>query len=296
MEKLIVITGPTASGKTGIAVEMAARLNGEIISADSRQVYRRMDIGTGKDLSEYGDVPYHLIDICEPGTRYNLYQYVRDFHKSLRDIVSRGKQPVLCGGTGLYLETVISGVRLPEVPENPELRKRYEGETLERLTEILRSYKSLHNTTDVDSVKRAVRAIEIEEYYRDHPEEARQARKETATPVPHKLFLVDVSREERRKRISLRLDKRLEEGMVEEVKGLLDEGISPEDLIYYGLEYKYVTLYLIGSLTFEEMKRLLEIEIHKFAKRQMTWFRGMERRGFTFTRITPGEDFSALLT
>lgn len=287
MKELVVITGPTASGKTRIAVEAARRLDGEIISADSRQVYRRMDIGTGKDLSDYGEIPYHLIDICEPGTKYNLYRYVRDFHKCFEDILSRGKTPILCGGTGLYLETVLSGVRLPEVPANPSLRRELEGKSLESLTEILAGYKTLHNTTDVDSVKRAVRAIEIEEYYLAHPDEARQTRKETATPLPHSLYIVDVTREERRARISRRLEERLRQGMIEEVKGLLAEGIAPEDLIYYGLEYKYVTLFLTGELTLEEMKQRLEIEIHKFAKRQMTWFRGMERRGFSFIHIDP---------
>lgn len=283
---LTVITGPTASGKTRIAVEIARKTDGEIISADSRQVYRRMDIGTGKDLDEYGEIPVHLIDICEPGTRYNLYQYVKDFHSCLEDIYKRGKHPIVCGGTGLYLETVLSGVRLPEVPADESLRSELSNKTLEELTVILKGYKTLHNTTDVDSVKRAVRAIEIEEYYLKHPEEAKQAKRESATPLPHKLYLVDISREERRRRISLRLDQRLKDGMVDEVKGLLDEGIAPEDLIYYGLEYKYVTLYLIGELTYQEMHDRLEIEIHKFAKRQMTWFRGMERRGFSFSKIS----------
>lgn len=285
MSSIIAVTGPTASGKTALAVSIARSLNGEIISADSRQVYRRMDIGTGKDLDEYGDIPYHLIDICEPGTKYNLHRYVADFHRVLEDIVSRGRQPILCGGTGLYLETVLSGVRLPDVPANPELRASLESLPLSRLAEILKSYKTLHNSTDIDSVKRAVRAIEIEEYYLSHPDEAKAASRSEAVPLPHKLFLIDISRDLRRNRISQRLESRLRQGMIEEVKGLLDEGIPPEDLIYYGLEYKYVTLYLTGRMSFPEMKERLEIEIHKFAKRQMTWFRGMERRGFSFSKI-----------
>ena len=285
MTPIIAITGPTASGKTSLAVSIARQTGGEIISADSRQVYRRMDIGTGKDLSEYGDIPYHLIDICEPGTKYNLHRYIQDFHRVLADILSRGRQPILCGGTGMYLETVLSGIRLPDVPSDPALRKSLEGKSLQQLTEILSGYKHLHNTTDVDTAQRAVRAIEIEEYYLRHPEEAREASRATATPLPHKLFLVDISRDKRRKRISERLESRLNEGMVDEVKGLLEEGIPAEDLIYYGLEYKYVTLFLIGRLSFEEMKSRLEIEIHKFDKRQMTWFRGMERRGFSFLKV-----------
>lgn len=285
MREIIAVTGPTACGKTALAVSIARQTDGEIISADSRQVYRRMDIGTGKDIEEYGDVPYHLIDICEPGTKYNLHRYVRDFHKALDDITSRGKQTILCGGTGLYLETVLSGVRLPDVDPNPTLRKSLEGKSLEELTEILRTYKTLHNTTDIDSAQRAIRAIEIEEFYHTHPDEAREASRATATPLPHRLILIDISRDMRRKRISQRLETRLADGMVDEVKSLLKEGIPPEDLIYYGLEYKYVTLFLIGELTLEEMKRLLEIEIHQFAKRQMTWFRGMERRGFTFLKV-----------
>lgn len=285
MKDIIAVTGPTASGKTALAVAIARQTGGEIISADSRQVYRRMDIGTGKDLAEYGDVAYHLIDICEPGTRYNLHRYVKDFHAALEDIRSRGRQPILCGGTGLYLETVLSGVKLPDVPANQALRESLKGKTLDQLTEILKGYKTLHNTTDVDSCQRAIRAIEIEEFYRENPEQARQASRLTATPLPHRLLLVDISREERRRRISARLDARLREGMVEEVKGLLQEGIPAEDLIYYGLEYKYVTLFLIGRLSYEEMCSRLEIEIHQFAKRQMTWFRGMERRGFSFSKI-----------
>ena len=282
-KKIIAVTGPTASGKTRRAVEMARRLDGEIISADSRQVYRRMDIGTGKDLEEYGEIPYHLIDICEPGEKYNLYQYIRDFRKVLADIEERGKQPILCGGTGLYLETALSGVELPEVPANPELRNRLEGKSIEELTEILKRYKQLHNTTDIDTAKRAIRAIEIEEYYLAHPEVATKTRRGEVKPLEHELYLVEISRDERRRRISERLVKRLDEGMVEEVQGLLDEGIPAENLIYYGLEYKYVTLYLTGAMTYEEMKSRLEIEIHKFAKRQMTWFRGMRKRGFQFS-------------
>lgn len=285
MKDIIAVVGPTASGKTSLAVRIARQTDGEIISADSRQVYRRMDIGTGKDLEEYGEIPYHLIDICEPGTKYNLHRYVNDFHEALADIRSRGRQPILCGGTGLYLETVLCGVKLPFVPADESLRKSLEGKSLEELTQILSEYKSLHNTTDVDSCKRAIRAIEIEEYYRRHPEEARAASRATATPHPHRLLLIDIPRDLRRKRISERLEARLNQGMVEEVKSLLQEGIPAEDLIYYGLEYKYVTLYLIGQLSFEEMKSRLEIEIHKFAKRQMTWFRGMERRGFSFSKI-----------
>lgn len=279
-KKIIAITGPTACGKTSYAVNLAKEIDGEIISADSRQVYRRMDIGTGKDLVEYGDVPYHLIDICEPGTRYNLHQYLKDFSAARTDIESRGKQVILCGGTGLYLESALSGISTPDVPQNPSLRLELANYSLEQLTELLRSYKTLHNTTDVDNCKRAIRAIEIEEYYRNHPEEAEKARKEKAEPLKSEILVLNISRELRRQRISERLDRRLKEGMIEEVQGLLNEGISAENLIYYGLEYKYVTMYILGQLTFQEMHDRLEIEIHKFAKRQMTWFRGMERRGF----------------
>lgn len=277
--ELIVITGPTASGKTAKGVSVARALNGEIISADSRQLYRGMDLGTGKDLDEYGkDVRYHLIDIAPAGYKYNLYEYLRDYATAYDDIVGRGKMPVLVGGTGLYVESVLNGLRLPEVPENRELRQSLEGKPLEELTRILASMKTLHNVTDVDTVKRAVRAIEISTYYSEHPEKASQTE---PSPLRRAVLVgVDISREQRRSRISRRLRSRLDEGMVDEVRKLLEAGIKPEDLIYYGLEYKYLTLYLTGALSFDEMVSQLEIAIHQFAKRQMTWFRGMERRGF----------------
>lgn len=276
--RLLVITGPTASGKTSRAVDVATAFDGEIISADSRQVYRGMDIGTGKDLAEYGDVPYHLIDICPAGYKYNLYEYLRDFASAYESVLSKGRLPVLCGGTGLYVESVISGLRLPEVPENRALRESLAGKSLEELTSILASMKSLHNVTDVDSCKRAIRAIEIQRYYHDNPEKA-----VTTVPRPMEnvtLVGVDIDRESRRKRITDRLKARLDEGMVDEVRSLLDSGVAAEDLIYYGLEYKYVTSYLIGDMTYDGMVSALEIAIHQFAKRQMTWFRGMERRGY----------------
>ena len=275
---LITVLGPTACGKTQLAVALADRVGGEILSADSRQVYRGMDIGTGKDLADYNTgghvIPYHLIDIAEPGSKYNVYEFQSDFLKAYRDVVSRGVQPIMCGGTGLYLESVLRGYRLIPVPENPELRKSLEGKTLAELTEILKGYKTLHNTTDVDTCKRAIRAIEIEECYRNTPVEAGQF------PDIRSLNIgVDISRELRRERISRRLEKRLQEGMIDEVKGLLDRGIPAEDLIYYGLEYKYVTLYVTGQLEYKYLLQELEVAIHQFAKRQMTWFRGMERRG-----------------
>lgn len=278
--KIITIVGPTASGKTGRAVDVAKALSGEIISGDSRQVYRGMDLGTGKDLDEYGDVPYHLIDICKAGEKYNLHRYLQDFNIVLKDIESRGSQPILCGGTGMYVEAALSGIVMPEVPENKELRERLSAEPLDGLIEILKGYKVLHNVTDVDTVKRAIRAIEIEEFYLQHPEEALKADRNSATPLDSVIIGVDVPRDVRRARISERLHKRLDVGMVDEVKGLIDSGIDPEDLIYYGLEYKYLTLHVIGKLSYEEMKSQLEIAIHQFAKRQMTWLRGMERRGF----------------
>ncbi|WP_279209375.1 tRNA (adenosine(37)-N6)-dimethylallyltransferase MiaA [Bacteroides nordii] len=278
--ELITILGPTASGKTPFATALAAELNTEIISADSRQIYRGMDLGTGKDLADYTingrEIPYHLIDIVEPGYKYNVFEYQRDFLKAYETIKQKGCLPVLCGGTGMYLESVLKGYRLMPVPENPELRTRLADKSLETLTGILQQYKTLHNSTDVDTVKRAIRAIEIEEYYAKHPIAEREF------PQLNSLIIgVDIDRDLRREKISRRLRQRLDEGMVDEVKQLLAQGIKAEDLIYYGLEYKFLTLYAIGKLTYEEMFAQLETAIHQFAKRQMTWFRGMERRGFT---------------
>ena len=275
---LITILGPTASGKTTFAANLAARLDSEIISGDSRQVYRRMDIGTGKDLADYEvngkKIPYHLIDIAEPGYKYNVFEFQRDFLNAYQDISERGKMPILCGGTGLYIESVLKGYKLLPVPENKELRERLQNYSLIELTEMLKSYKTLHNTTDVDTVKRAIRAIEFEEYYQSQPKDV------SAFPQINSVIIgVDIDREERRRKISARLRSRLDEGMVDEVRAILDSGVSPEDMIYYGLEYKYLTNYIIGNLTYEQMVGELEIAIHQFAKRQMTWFRGMERRG-----------------
>lgn len=274
---LFVVTGPTASGKTSKAVALAESIGGEIISADSRQLYRRMDLGTGKDLEEYGDVPYHLIDICEPGYKYNLFEYLRDYQIAAEGIKQRGKPIVLCGGTGLYVETVLKGIQLPPVPENRELRTSLEGKSLTELTNILMQYKTLHNTTDVDTEKRAIRAIEIQEYYHNNPH---IEEKTEPHPIKNAVVIgVDIDRESRRERITRRLLTRLEDGMVDEVRKLIDEGVAPDDLIYYGLEYKYLTKYVVGELPYDDMVRQLEIAIHQFAKRQMTWFRGMERRG-----------------
>lgn len=275
---LFVITGPTASGKTAKAVALAKHIDGEIISADSRQLYRRMDLGTGKDLDEYDNIPYHLIDICEPGYKYNLFEYLRDYQQTVDDIKGRGKSAILCGGTGLYVESVLKGIQLPPVPENKSLRESLENKSLDDLTEILKQYKTLHNTTDIDTAKRAIRAIEIQEYYHNNPQlEA----KTEPHPIENAVIIgMDIDRETRRERISHRLRTRLENGMVEEVKSLLEYGVHPDDLIYYGLEYKFLTKYVIGELSYNEMINQLEIAIHQFAKRQMTWFRGMERRGF----------------
>lgn len=286
MEKtaMIVITGPTASGKTRRAVDVARAIGGEIISADSRQVYKGMDLGTGKDLEEYEGVPVHLIDICPAGYKYNLYEYLRDFQAAYKSITSRGRMPVLCGGTGLYVESVLKGLRLPEVPENPALRNDLSGKTLEELTGILAGMKQLHNITDVDTCKRAIRAIEIQKYYEEHPEEAVAVK---PSPMRNVVVVgVDISRDDRRARISRRLDTRLADGMVDEVRHLLNQGVSADDLIYYGLEYKYLTLYVTGKMDYAAMHDELETAIHQFAKRQMTWFRGMERRGFPISWLS----------
>ena len=280
MQKMITILGPTASGKTPVAARLAAEIGGEIISADSRQVYRRMDIGTGKDLEDYGSVPYHLIDICEPGTKYNLFEYQQDFYDVYQQIRSRGAVPILCGGTGLYIEAVLKGYHLSPVPQNQALRDSLEGKSLHELSQMLADLKAktgsnMHNTTDVDSCQRAIRAIEIETYNLEHPTPRREL-----PPVDSVIIGIDIDRELRREKITRRLKARLDHGMVEEVRALLDEGIPAEDLIYYGLEYKFLTEYLTGQLSYDEMFQRLEIAIHQFAKRQMTWFRGMERRGF----------------
>ena len=276
---LIAILGPTASGKTPFAAALAAELNTEIISADSRQIYRGMDLGTGKDLADYTingkHIPYHLIDIVSPGYKYNVFEFQRDFLSAFNQIKQKGDLPIMCGGTGMYLESVLKGYKLMPVPENHLLREELAGKSLEELTGILSQYKSLHNSTDVDTAKRAIRAIEIEAYYKEHPVDKREF------PELNSLIIgINIDRELRREKISKRLKQRLDEGMIDEVKQLLNQGISPEDLIYYGLEYKYLTLHAIGQLTYQEMFEQLEIAIHQFAKRQMTWFRGMERRGF----------------
>ena len=295
---MITILGPTASGKTSLAAALASHINGmdssmwsgdthgaEIISADSRQVYRGMDIGTGKDLEDYTVggklIPYHLIDICDAGTKYNLFQYQQDFYDAYQDITHRGVLPILCGGTGLYIESVLKGYHLSPVPQNPALRSSLEGKTLVELTDMLVDLKAkngsnMHNRTDVDTAQRAIRAIEIETYNLEHPMPEREL------PAVDSLVIgVSIDRDARRDKITRRLKQRLENGMVEEIKGLLDRGIPAENLLYYGLEYKFITEYVIGKTSYEEMLRGLEIAIHQFAKRQMTWFRGMERRGFT---------------
>lgn len=284
---LLAVIGPTASGKTAFAVRLALALGGEVISADSRQVYRGMDIGTGKDLEEYvvegQQVPCHLVDIVEAGYKYNVFEYQADFLRVWEDCRRRGVVPVLCGGSGLYVEAVLKGYKLLAVPVNGELRASLEGMPLPELAARLATYKKLHNTTEIDTPKRAIRAIEIEEYYRTHPYE------EKDFPQLRPLIVgVEVSREVRRERITRRLHERLEQGMVEEVRQLLDSGVAPEDLIYYGLEYKYLTLYLTGKLSYDAMVEQLNVAIHQFAKRQMTWFRKMEREGFEIRWLDAG--------
>lgn len=287
MYDLLAVIGPTASGKTAFAVRLALALGGEVISADSRQVYRGMDIGTGKDLEEYvvegQQVPCHLVDIVEAGYKYNVFEYQADFLRVWEDCRRRGVVPVLCGGSGLYVEAVLKGYKLLAVPVNEELRASLEGVPLPELAARLATYKKLHNTTEIDTPKRAIRAIEIEEYYRTHPYE------EKDFPQLRPLIVgVEVSREVRRERITRRLHERLEQGMVEEVRQLLDSGVAPEDLIYYGLEYKYLTLYLTGKLSYDAMVEQLNVAIHQFAKRQMTWFRKMEREGFEIRWLDAG--------
>ena len=278
--QLITILGPTASGKTPFAAALADRLDTEIISADSRQIYRGMDIGTGKDLADYTvagkPVPYHLIDICDPGYKYNVFEYQHDFFRAYEEIRQKGKLPILCGGTGMYIEAVLKGYKLLDVPQNPELRESLKEKSLPELELILATYKVLHNKTDVDSAQRAIRAIEIEEFYKVQSPEANEY-----DPIDSLIIGINIDRELRREKISRRLRARLDEGMVDEVKRIIESGVKPDDLIYYGLEYKFLTLYIIGELSYEEMVSQLEIAIHQFAKRQMTWFRGMERRGCT---------------
>lgn len=279
---IVCVLGPTASGKTRYAVDLARRMGAEILSADSRQVYRGMDIGTGKDLDEYGDVPYHLIDIVDAGTKYDIYQYQRDFERAYRDIIQRGKRAIICGGSGLYIEAACCGYSLPDVPADPALRAELEKYDDETLIARLASLKTLHNHTDYDTRRRLIRALEIAIWESSHPVE-----RSDYLPKKTKFIGINVSRDERRERIDRRLDERLAAGMIDEVKRLLDSGIAPEDLIYYGLEYKFVTRHLIGELTFEEMKSGLKTAIHQFAKRQMTWFRGMERRGIEIEWVDP---------
>ncbi|MDD4632725.1 MAG: tRNA (adenosine(37)-N6)-dimethylallyltransferase MiaA, partial [Proteiniphilum sp.] len=274
-KQLITVVGPTASGKTAFAVRLAHALGGEIISADSRQIYRGMDIGTGKDLSEYNvngsPVPYHLIDIREAGDKYTLFDYQHDFHLALQEVLSRNRRPVLCGGTGLYIESVLKGYHLPDVPANLALRKSLEGKSIEELTKILQNYRRLHNTTDTDTVKRAIRAIEIAHFQKYNKTLATEF-----PPLESVVLGLHIDRELRREKITARLKARLQEGMIDEIRSLLDSGVDADSLIYYGLEYKYVTLHVLGKISYEEMYNQLEIAIQQFAKRQMTWFRGME--------------------
>ncbi len=294
--QLICILGPTASGKTKFAVRVAAQTDGEIISADSRQVYRGMDIGTGKDLSEYSfsgspqnqikKIPYHLIDIADAGTKYNIFEYQRDFHKAYNQIINKGKQPILCGGSGLYIEAATMGYSLPEVPPDFALRAELERESTVDLVKRLATMKQLHNTSDTESRKRLIRALEIAIYMERH-----SINVASYPPVDTRYIGMLVSRDERIARIDKRLDERLKEGLIEEVKELMESGITADDLIYYGLEYKFVTLYLTGQISFETMRNRLAVAIHQFAKRQMTWFRGMERRGIKIEWVEPDSEF-----
>lgn len=275
---LLVVLGATATGKTSLAVNLAKDFNGEIISADSRQIYRGMDLGTGKDIEEYVvdgvEIPYHLIDIADAGYKYNVFEFQQDFVKAFEDISSRKRLPVVCGGTGMYLEAVLKGYKLIAVPKDQSFRDELEGKSLEELEVILRSYKDLHNNSDLETKKRAIRAIEIERYYAANPQI------DMEYPEMNPLLIgIKFDRESRRDRISLRLKERLKSGMMEEVEALLKSGVSAEDLIYYGLEYKFLTQYVTGQITYDEMFLGLEIAIHQFAKRQMTWFRKMERSG-----------------
>ena len=287
MSDLITIIGPTASGKTPFAAALAHRIDGEIISGDSRQVYRHMDIGTGKDLKDYivGDhkIKHHLIDIRDPGDKYTLYNFQYDFHNAYHDVKKRNKMPILCGGTGLYIESVLKGYQLMDVPKNEQLRESLKSKSLEELSMILSKYKTLHNKTDIDTKQRAIRAIEIAYTQQSHKDN--DTFHTDFEPIDSLIIGMNIDREYRRKKISTRLISRIEEGMIDEIKELLTRGISANDLIYYGLEYKFVTLHAIGKLTLQEMISQLEIAIHQFAKRQMTWFRGMERRGLKINWI-----------
>lgn len=294
--RAIAVVGPTACGKTRRAVQIASALNGEILSADSRQVYCNMDLGTGKDLDEYGDVRYHLIDICPPGSKYNLHKYLRDFNRVYADVLARGKRPVICGGSGMYVEHALNGISLPDVPENTALRHSLAAKSLDQLAAMLAGYKQLHNVTDIDTKARAIRAIEIQEYYLHHPEETESASRQGAKPIDALIIGLDIPREERRARISSRLKQRLDNGLIREIRNLLNSGIDAEDLIYYGLEYKFVTLHVMGELSYQEMFTQLETAIHQFSKRQMTWFRGMERRGSTIHWLPYDLDDAEFLT
>lgn len=294
--RAIAVVGPTACGKTRRAVQIASALNGEILSADSRQVYCNMDLGTGKDLDEYGNVKYHLIDICPPGSKYNLHKYLRDFNRVYADVLARGKRPVICGGSGMYVEHALNGISLPDVPENTALRHSLASKSLDQLAAMLAGYKQLHNVTDIDTKARAIRAIEIQEYYLHHPEETESASRQGAKPIDALIIGLDILREERRARISSRLKQRLDNGLIREIRHLLNSGIDAEDLIYYGLEYKFVTLHVMGELSYQEMYTQLETAIHQFAKRQMTWFRGMERRESTIHWLPYDLDDAEFLT